>query len=159
MHPLAAKRSRAGFTLIELMVVIVIGTILLAVAIPSYQNQIRKSRRTDAKTAVLDLAGREERFFSTNGSAYSVTPSDMGYGGAFPQQVGSGYYQITVCSPAANCDPNANPPPAPSYYVTATPLGTQANDTQCASFSVDSTGAQFARDSGGADATPICWAQ
>ena len=151
-----AKRPAAGFTLIELMVVIVIGTILLAVAIPSYQVQIRKSRRIDAKTAVLDMAGREERFFSTNGAAYSVTPTDMGYAGAFPQQVGSGYYQITVCSPAGNCDPNANPPPAPSYYVTATPVAgtSQAKDTECTSFSVDSTGQQFVTGTG---TTATCW--
>jgi type IV pilus assembly protein PilE len=148
-----------GFTLIELMVVVVIATILLSIAVPSYMSQVRQSRRTEAKTAVLDLASREERYFSTNGAIYSVTPADLGYAGAFPANVApDNYYQITVCSPAANCDPNPNPPPAPSYYITATPVAgtSQAADAQCQSFSVDSTGQQFAT---GTLPAPQCWAQ
>ena len=57
----------AGFTLIELMIVVVVLTLLAAIAIPTYSNQIRKSRRSEAKSALLDLAGREERFMATNG--------------------------------------------------------------------------------------------
>jgi len=153
-------RSSRGFTLIELMVVVVIATILLSIAVPSYISQVRQSRRTEAKTAVLDLASREERYFSTNGAIYSITPTDLGYtGGAFPAPVGSdNYYTITVCAPAANCDPNANPPAAPSYYITATPVAgsSQAGDAQCQSFSVDSTGQQF---STGALTSQQCWSQ
>jgi len=154
-----ATRAARGFTLIELMTVVVIATVLLSIAVPSYLTQVRQSRRTVAKTAILDLASREERYFSTNGAIYSVTPGDLGYvGGAFPALVGpDNYYTITVCSPAANCDPNANPPPAPSYYITATPVAgtTQATDAQCTSFSVDSTGQQFAT---GTLPSQQCWA-
>jgi type IV pilus assembly protein PilE len=154
----AARSSPpGGFSLIELMVVVAIATILFAVAVPSYLTYIRQSRRTEARTAVLDLAGREERFFSTSGAAYSVTPAQLGYA-ALPVVIGGGYYQLAVCSPAANCDPNANVPAAPSYYVTATAVGGQTRDLQCFSFSVDSTGRQFAVDSTGADATQFCWA-
>jgi type IV pilus assembly protein PilE len=152
-------RAPRGFTLIELMVVVVIATILLSIAVPSYMSQVRQSRRTEAKTAVLDLASREERYFSTNGAIYSITPADLGYTGAFPANIApDNYYRITVCSPAANCDPNANPPPAPSYYITATPVAgtSQAGDTQCQSFSVDSTGQQFAT---GTLPAAQCWAQ
>jgi type IV pilus assembly protein PilE len=155
---IARRRSR-GFTLVELMIVVVIATILLSIAVPSYMSQVRQSRRTEAKTAVLDLASREERYFSTNGAIYSITPSDLGYVGAFPAQVGpDNYYTITVCSPAANCDPNANPPPPPSYYITAIPVAgsSQAADAQCQSFSVDSTGQQF---STGTLPSQQCWAQ
>ena len=77
-------RALRGFTLVELMVVVVIATILLSIAVPSYMSQVRQSRRTEAKTAVLDLASREERYFSTNGSIYSVTPADLGYVGPLP---------------------------------------------------------------------------
>src|SRR5215471_4206951 len=146
MQPHTPRRAPRGFTLIELMVVVVIATVLLSIAVPSYMNQVRQSRRTEAKTAVLDLASREERYFSTNGALYSTTPADLGYSGAFPAAVGTdNYYTITVCSPAANCDPNPNPPAAPSYYITATPVAgsSQAGDAQCTSFSVDSTGQQF----------------
>jgi type IV pilus assembly protein PilE len=150
----AARSSRPdGFSLIELMVVVAIATILFAVAVPSYLTYVRQSRRTEARTAVLDLAGREERFFSTNGAAYSVTPAQLGYA-AFPAVVGGGYYQLAVCTPA--CAPSAVP--APSYTITATAVGGQLRDLQCFSFSVDSTGRQFAVDSTGVDATAFCWA-
>jgi type IV pilus assembly protein PilE len=150
----AARSSRpGGFSLIELMVVVAIATILFAVAVPSYLTYVRQSRRTEARTAVLDLAGREERFFSTNGAIYSVTPAQLGYV-ALPAAIGGGYYQLAVCSPA--CAPSAVG--APSYTVTATAVGGQLQDLQCRSFSVDSTGRQFAVDSAGADATQFCWA-
>jgi type IV pilus assembly protein PilE len=154
----AARSSLSGgFSLIELMVVVAIATILFAIAAPSYMTYIRQSRRTEARTAVLDLAGREERFFSTNGATYADWPAaaNLGYA-ALPVVVGGGYYTLTVCSPA--CAPSAVP--APSYTVTATPAAgqSQTRDLQCASFSVDSTGRQFATDSTGADATQFCWA-
>lgn len=151
----------AGFTLIELMVVVAIATILFALAVPSYMSYIRQSRRTEARTAVLDLAGREERFFSTNGAAYTIANASLGYtGAAFPVAVGTGYYQITVCVPAnSNCTAGLgmpNPPAAPSYTVVATPVAgqTQVNDAQCTAFAVDSTGQQFATGTGG---TAYCW--
>jgi len=145
-----------GFTLIELMVVVAIVTILFSIAIPSYMSYIRQSRRTEAKTAVLDLAGREERFLSTNPTAYTDVPANLGYTGfGAGNPVGSGYYYLTVCSPATvACAPN--PPARPSYSIMATPVATQsqANDAQCTSFSVDSTGQQFATGTGG---TAYCW--
>ena len=67
-----------GFTLIELVIAMVIVSILAALAIPSYSAYVRKSRRTDAKNALLDMASLEERFFTTN-NTYSSTPSDLGY--------------------------------------------------------------------------------
>ena len=156
-------RSSRGFTLVELMIVVVITTILLSIAIPSYQSQIRQSRRTEAKTALLDLAGREERFLSTNPQGYTNVPANLGYLGPFPVAVGSNYYTITVACIAGvgaglACDPNANAPNGPSYYLTATPIAgtSQAADTQCTSFSVDSTGAQF---STGTYTAQQCWSQ
>jgi type IV pilus assembly protein PilE len=161
---IAARSTRpAGFTLVEMMVVVAIATILFAVAVPSYINYIRQSRRTEARTAVLDLAGREERFFSTNGAAYSNTPGQLGYA-AFGVPIGSGYYQLTLCVPAAgNCVANLNmpsPPAAPSYTVVATPVAgqSQVNDTQCGAFAVDSVGQQYAITSAGASNTAYCWA-
>src|ERR1700687_5853257 len=148
----AARAFRpGGFSLIELMVVVAIATILFAVAVPSYMLYVRQSRRTEARTAVLDLAGREERFFSTNGATYSVTPAQLGYA-TLPVVIGSGYYSLNVCSPA--CAPSAVA--APSYTVTATPVAgqSQANDAQCTSFSVDSAGQQFAT---GNQTAAYCW--
>jgi type IV pilus assembly protein PilE len=159
----AARKSPArGFTLIELMVVVVIATILFAIALPSYQTQIRQSRRTEAKTALLDLAGREERYLSTaaNGGNYSALPTDLGYpvGSNWPLNVGSGYYTVSVCvtpaGAAAACPPSGAP--GPSYTITATPVAgtSQAADLQCTSFSVDSVGQQYA---GGSQTAVYCW--
>jgi type IV pilus assembly protein PilE len=149
----------AGFTLVELMVVVVIATILISVAVPSYMNQIRESRRTDARTALLDLAGREESYNAAM-NAYTTTAANLGYT-AFPIAVGSGYYTITVACVAAygaalGCDPNANAPVGPSYYLTATPVAgqSQAQDSQCTSFSLDSQGNQF---STGSALPTTCW--
>jgi type IV pilus assembly protein PilE len=154
---LRALKGTSGFTLIELMIVVVIATILLSIAIPSYMQQVRQSRRTEAKTAILDLAGREESFFSTNGSAYTAAAASLGYTTFNP--IGSGYYQITVCVPAVgNCTAGLgmpNPPAAPSYTIVATPLGSQVNDTQCTAFAIDSTGQQYATGTLG---TAQCWA-
>ena len=157
-------REVRGFTLIELMVVVVIATILLSIAVPSYMSQVRQSRRVEAKTALLDLAGREERFLSTNPGGYTNAALSLGYA-AFPQVVGSGYYTLNVCVvPAAGgavCAPSAAPGPA--YTIIATPVAgqSQAQDTQCTAFAVDSLGQQYAADNTGtytAAAQAYCWA-
>jgi type IV pilus assembly protein PilE len=137
-----------GFTMVELMVVVVIASILLAVAIPSYMAQVRQSRRTDARTALLDLAGREERYFSTNAASYTNTAASLGYAGfGVANPVGSGYYYVSnVCSPA--CAPSAVPTPSYTIIILPVPGSSQANDTPCQGFAVDSTGAQFAETGG-----------
>jgi type IV pilus assembly protein PilE len=144
-----SNRSSAGFTLIELMVTLVIATILITIAVPAYTTQMQKSRRTDAKTAVLDLAAREERVFSTT-NAYSSTATDMGYT-AFPQSVGSGYYTVSVTVP----DPAQVPVTPTTFIVTATPVagGPQAKDAQCTSFSVNQLGVRTATGTQG----NACW--
>jgi type IV pilus assembly protein PilE len=138
----------AGFTLIELMVVVVIASVLIAIAIPSYISSARKSRRTEAKTALLDLAGREERYFDTSSPpVYTAVPSQLGYGAAaFPVTVGSGYYSVTlILTTVAG---------VPGYTITATPVvgNNQAKDIQCTSFQLTSTGIQTS-----APNTTACW--
>jgi type IV pilus assembly protein PilE len=133
--------SSAGFTLIELMVAISIAAVLATIAVSSYTNQVRKTRRTEARTALLDLAAREERFFSTN-NAYSTLNTDLGYAAAFPQTVGSGYYTVRICVAAAGPGCAGAAVTGNVFVLTATATGTQAKDTACASFTVDNTGLQ-----------------
>ena len=57
------KRQR-GFTLIELMITVAVIAILAAIAYPSYQDSIRKSRRTDAKNALTQAAANMERYYT-----------------------------------------------------------------------------------------------
>jgi type IV pilus assembly protein PilE len=138
----ATVGKRGGFTLIELMITVAIVAILASIAIPAYQGQVRKSRRVEAKTALLDLASREERLFATT-NAYSVSPAALGYGAAAagPITIGSGYYSVTLALVAG---------PPPSYLLTATPLGAQTQDTTCATFTVNGAGVQNAT-------TATCW--
>lgn len=139
--------------MVELMVVLLIVAILATIAVSSYTAQTRQARRTDAKSALLELAARQERYNSTN-SAYTDSATNLGYSGAFPQPVGSaGYYQLSVCvSATLPCTTDAGTGAA--FVLTATPQGPQVNDTTCGTFTLDSTGAQSV--SGTATAAS-CW--
>jgi type IV pilus assembly protein PilE len=136
-----------GFTLIELMITVVIAAILVGIAVPSYTSQVRKSRRTDARNALMDIAAREERYLSVTNS-YSATPSDVGYavGVNWPQTLVNLNYTVTV---AVGTNPN-------SFLITAKVAGIQVGDTACTTFTVDQTGKQSAFDSGNAPTTS-CW--
>lgn len=148
----STRRSNGGFSLIELMITVGIAAILATIAAAAYTSEVHKSRRTDARTAILDLAGREEKLFSVS-NAYSQIPSDLGYGGAaFPVTVGSGYYQVSIAAP----DP-AQGGAAGTYAITATPINQQVSDTDCASISVNQLGAQTALTSGGVANAATCW--
>lgn len=136
-----------GFTLVELLTTMVIVAILAAIAIPSYNSQVRKSRRTEARTALLDIAGREERLFSTT-NTYSATPADVGYNTLTP--IGSGYYNVAI-------EVTAGPPA--TFTITATPVTGkgQDKDKDCASFVVDQAGRQTSKNQSAADSTTACW--
>jgi len=146
-------RRAAGFTLIELMVTLVVATILIAIAVPSYQAQVRKSRRTEARNAVMDLAAREERYFSVNND-YSASAMQLGYGtddaAITNRPIGGGYYTVTVTNTEPM--PVATPPTRASFIITATAVGAQVKDATCLSFTVDDTGTQTSTPSG-----TECW--
>ncbi|MGH8158331.1 MAG: type IV pilin protein [Rhodanobacter sp.] len=148
MHPFRPAqrkltwRKANGFTLIELMIVVAIVAILAAIAIPAYQKQILQSRRTSAKTALLDLSGREERYYAAN-NTYDASLSDLGYaatGGALqvPNSSNEDYYSVAIAVTAA-----AGTTPA-SYVATAVPVNSQAADATggCGTYSITDLGVQ-----------------
>jgi type IV pilus assembly protein PilE len=148
------NRSRpAGFTLIELMVVVVITAILASIAVPAYQASVQKSRRTEAKTAIMDLAAREERYFATQ-NIYTESPAALAYGsGAWPISTGNYYVISSVISSA----PTATTPGTYVLQVTPAAGSTQLNDKSCQLFQVDQTGTQSSQDNNGNNSSTTCW--
>lgn len=126
--------TRNGFTLIELMVTVAIVAILAAIAYPSYVEQVNKSRRAEGKSAILQTASQQERFYTLN-NTYSTTL-------AAP----STNYTITVTTPAP-----ATPTDTDTYAITAEPLFT---DAKCGTLTYDQLGTRTV--SGTADLA-YCW--
>ena len=138
-----------GFSLIELMITVAIVALLAAIALPSYSNYVRKAKRMDAKIALLDMASRQERFFSTN-NTYTNVAANLGYS-ALPASVpGSGTttYEISVSAASTV-----------AYSLLATPKTDQLKDS-CGSYSINQLGVQANTFSGAsltATLSADCW--
>ncbi len=131
----ACRVSRnSGFTLVEAMIVVVVIAILASTAYPSYMQSVRKSKRTDAHTALTRTSTNLERFFGTNGT-YTTDTSQLRLmldaGTAYSD---NGHYIITVAAGATGI--------GSSYVVNAnaTPGDMQVDDTGCTALSLDSLG-------------------
>ena len=104
------KSNSKGFTLIEMMIVIVVIGVIASIAIPSYTNSIRKGRRGDAQQGLMEVANRLEGFYARN-ATYTTDLSQVGYANAGWNDIRGGsetvYYQIRVNNPGgcniANC--------------------------------------------------------
>lgn len=146
-----AARRQAGFTLTEVMIIVAIIGILAAVAMPMYQDSMRKSRRADAMRDLMELASRQERFYAQN-SAYTNNIE-----GEFGLNLGrtttrEGFYNLDViqCAPDGTALSLDN-----CYVLRATPaIGTdQEKDTNCNVLTVDSRGERNATGTLGDE----CW--
>lgn len=130
-----------GFTLIELVVTIAILGILVAIAYPAYQEQIRKSRRPEGQGALVELANVQQQYFSDN-FTFTPTLTNLGYTSATTL---GGHYTLSV--PVAS---------ASAFTVRARPTGAQALDTHCAQMDLTNTGGKTSKDSSGTTTTD-CW--
>ena len=96
------KRSNNGFTLMELMIVIAIIGIIAAIALPSYQNYVIRTHRTDASAALLGFSQAMERYFMENNSYLGAAAggADTGAPAIFPSQSpidsGDKSYDLTI---------------------------------------------------------------
>lgn len=115
-----APSMAAGFTLIELMLVIGVIAVLSAIAYPSYLDQVRKSRRGAVKADLVEYAQRAERQHSSSntyaGYALPYTVS--------PREGGTAYYNLKVDTTQS------------TFTITATPQGSQAKD-KCGEMTID----------------------
>jgi len=114
--PLGGRQQ--GITLIELAIVVAIIGILTAIAVPAYEDYVKRARRSEAQVALTELANLQERFFSQN---LAYTSTIAGTPGAdrivFPNVSENGYYQIQIQAADAT-----------SYDLRAIPQGSQAGD-------------------------------
>ena len=140
----APQRRQAGFTLIEVMIVVVIIGVIAAIAYPSYQDSVRKSRRSDAKAALSDAAARLENFYQSNKS-YTRVITDLGYSNAgsndtlSPEQ----YYLIDITVPAdGDACIGTNTCTAFTLRAVAQAKGKQDQDTVCATMTLNHKGAK-----------------
>jgi len=91
------RRSGAGFTLVELMIAVVIVGLLAAIAIPSYQEYIRRGNRSAAQAFMTSVAQKEEQYL-LDARQYATVASNAGFsalGLTVPTEV-SQYYDLTV---------------------------------------------------------------
>jgi type IV pilus assembly protein PilE len=128
------SRSR-GITLIELVIVIIIVGLLAAIAIPGYRQFVLRSHRAEAKTALMNLASAQERFYLQNNTyatnALLATAPPTGLGLSTTSE--NGWYSIAITGGDAT-----------SYSATATAISGQAADTYCATFTINQLGAKTA---------------
>lgn len=122
--------KQRGFTLIEVMIVVAIVGILTAIAYPSYLEHVRKSRRADAQSAMMELAQFMERRFTTTGSYSAAACGDVVL--PFTQAPRDGpevFYNINVV-----CN-------ATTFTLTAVRAGPMLPD-DCGDFTLTNTGAR-----------------
>ncbi len=128
-----SRGRKRGFTLIELMIVVGIVAILVALALPSYQAYIRKSKRDEAQQLLMNWANNEEIWRATN-TTYADDSTVLGV----PTHDN---YTFSVGNVSAT-----------TYTLTATANGDQANDkehgTACTALTLDQSNVKT---------PPACW--
>ena len=137
-----------GFTLIEMMIVIVVVGILTFVALPAYQNSVLKSNRSAAKGVLFNVASRLEQYF-INSKAYTNQLDDLGLPAAYyvdnqadVAPADSAIYLINLSTVGGG------------YSISAVPQNFQTKDKQCSSFTLTDLGVKAA--TGSLSATQ-CW--
>ena len=133
----------AGFTLIELMVVLVVVAILATLAMPNFFGSMRKSRRADGLQALRSLQLAQEKWRGNN-TTYG-TLANLG----ISSTSSGGWYTMAVSSPTAT-----------SYTATATAISGKsqtsdtANGVSCSTLTVNQDVPVFSPSGQSA-----CWGQ
>ena len=143
----ANRRAAAGFTLVEMVIVVLIISVLAAIAYPAYQDSVVKARRNAAKACVMEASQFLERFYTTNNLTYVGGPA-VWAGCAAGMDV-TNHYTVTPVAVAAG------PAGRSTYTVTAVPRALQlAKDTQCGTLSINSAGLKTKT---GGKSVDYCW--
>jgi type IV pilus assembly protein PilE len=134
-----------GFTLVEVIIVVLIISVLAAIAYPAYQNSVVKTRRGAAKSCLLESELFMQRFYTTN-LRYDQTLAGVAV--ALPACTAgtavTNHYNVTLGGLGAR-----------AYTLTATPQGLQATkDTYCGTLSINQLGT---KTKSGTETLDYCW--
>jgi type IV pilus assembly protein PilE len=142
-----ARRRGSGFTLLELMIVLVVMGVLAALAITSYSRYGFRARRADGQKLLMAIASAEERYFAQH-NAYADLAT-IGYSTTATATSENSYYTAAVTVTTINAVA------AQAFTATATPApkGSQAKDT-CAALTLTDTGTKGAT---GSTTNGSCW--
>jgi type IV pilus assembly protein PilE len=160
--PTAHRRTRqAGFTLVELMIAVVVVAVLASIALPSFMDSIRKSRRSDAFAALSAVQQAQERWRGNNASYASALANTAAAGSppnglGLPETTSSGYYSVALSGVTAT-----------GYQATATAVTgkSQAADGNCFRLRVEMAGGNIVYGSAAAagdfdvSSNNRCWAR
>ncbi len=125
-------RRLGGFSLIELMAVLLIIGILGAIAVPGYRQYVIRAHRTEAKTSLLRLAANQERHYLRN-NTYTDDLAALGFGAGVSE---NGVYTLAV--PIADATTfQAVAVPTPGGGPNGADMG---RDEACAQFTIDAAG-------------------
>ncbi len=131
-----------GFTLIELTIVVAVVALLGAVALPAYQDSVRKARRTEAKAALSEAAQMMERYLTERGTYATATlGAATDPPAVYRDRSENGYYALSLSNLAAG-----------TFTLSAVPQGSQASDG-CGTFTLTQRGERGVS----ARTTAECW--
>lgn len=116
------RPSSSGFTLIEVMIVVVIIGILAAIAYPLYVDQVQRSHRSTAQSELLAYAQAMERCFTTERDYQECT-------NVYAPDIDTDRYAVEVGETGSG-----------SFVISAEPIGPQADD-DCGTMTINQRGA------------------
>lgn len=140
---------RGGFTLPEILTVLVVLAVLVAVAIPSWRQHVMRARRTVAKEMLVQLQVEQEKFFGRNAryatadELFLPEPAGLGLAAA----AGDADYRLSLETAADGL----------AFTATARSAAAQSADTRCVTFTIDHVGRRTAADAAGVDRSGDCW--
>ena len=155
---LAGRRDNAGFTLLELMIVVAVIAILAAIAYPSYQESVRKGRRAEARAALAELIQQQERYMTQNNTYKDFSADDTDV--PFKTFVGNSLSEATYTLSVTPCTDGSI---RECVRATATPTP-RFQDPRVGSLRLTTTGVKTCTDPGGTNDIAsgsadfkVCW--